>query len=112
MSVAQLEITRRTPFAHDYERIDGLLHFAVDPAHPANSRIADLDRAPRDAAGQVRFSSDFVLLQPADRAQRRSPPAVLRRQSRAARRRALQPLRAAPARRCRRRTRSIRAMGS
>jgi hypothetical protein len=68
VSVTQLEVTRRTPFAHDYERIDGLLHFAVDPAHPANSRIADLDRAPRDASGRVHFSSDFVLLQPVDRA--------------------------------------------
>jgi hypothetical protein len=73
MSVSHLEVTRRTSFAFDYERVDGRLHFAVDPANPANARITDLDRAPRDAQGLVRFWADFVLLQPADpeRANRR-----------------------------------------
>ncbi len=73
MSVARLEITRRSPFAFDYERIDGILHFAVDPQHPANERIVDLDRAPRDASGRVTFKADFLLLQPRDpaRANRR-----------------------------------------
>jgi hypothetical protein len=67
MSVSHLEVTRRTPFAVDYERVDGKLHFAVDPRHPANTRIVDLDKAPRDAEGRVRFWADFVLLQPAAR---------------------------------------------
>src|SRR3984893_12899941 len=67
MSVARFEVIRRTPFAADYERVDGKLHFAVDPGHPANARIADLDKAPRDASGKVRFWADFVLLQPAQR---------------------------------------------
>jgi hypothetical protein len=73
MSVSHLEVTRRSPLAFDYERIDGRLHFAVDPTHPANARIVDLDRAPRDARAQVRFWGDFVLLQPVDpeRANRR-----------------------------------------
>jgi hypothetical protein len=66
MSVSHLEVTGRSPFAHDYERIDGQLHFAVDPSHVANSRIVDLDKAPRDAAGKVRFWADFLLLQPRD----------------------------------------------
>jgi hypothetical protein len=66
MAVAQLEVTNRRPFAFDYERIDGTLHFTVDPRHPANARIVDLDKAPRDGNGQVRFSADFMLLQPAD----------------------------------------------
>jgi hypothetical protein len=65
MAVAQLEVTNRRPFAFDYERIDGKLHFAVDPQHPANARIVDLDKAPRDASGQVRFWADFMVLQPA-----------------------------------------------
>jgi hypothetical protein len=68
MAVAHLELTRRSPFAFGYERIDGRLHFAVDPGHPANARIVDLDKAPRDASGRVRFWADFVLLQPADAA--------------------------------------------
>src|SRR5207244_8075612 len=66
MSVSHFEVTRRTPFAADYERIDGKLHFAVDPGHPANGRIVDLDKAPCDAAAKVRFWADFVLLQPAE----------------------------------------------
>ena len=69
MAVAHLEVTRRSPFPFDYERIDGKLHFAVDPNHAANGRIVDLDKAPRDEAGRVRFWADFVLLQPADQGQ-------------------------------------------
>lgn len=73
MPVSHLEVTRRTSYAFDYERIDGILHFAVDPSNAANARIADLERAARDDQGRVRFSSDFVLLQPrnADQANRR-----------------------------------------
>jgi hypothetical protein len=66
MPVSRFEVTSRVPFAFDYERVDGKLHFAVDPANPANARIVDLDKAPRDAEGNVRFWADFVLLQPAD----------------------------------------------
>ena len=73
MSVSHLDITRRAEYPFDYERIDGLLHFAVDPSNPANQRIVDLDKAPRNAQGQVEFTSDFVLLQPrqAEQANRR-----------------------------------------
>src|SRR5918911_4270778 len=66
MAVSHLEVTRRSSFTFGYERIDGILHFAVDPMHPANARITDLDRAPRDAEGRVRFRADFLLLQPVD----------------------------------------------
>ncbi|HEV2124838.1 MAG TPA: alpha/beta hydrolase domain-containing protein, partial [Chloroflexota bacterium] len=76
MSVHRLEILSRTPFAGGtpfgdagvYERIDGLLHFAVDPEHPLNSGIVDLDKAPRDDEGRVQFTADFCLLQPVDEA--------------------------------------------
>src|SRR5262249_10057860 len=74
MAVTRLEITSRRPYADGatfgeagaYERLDGVLHYAVDPAHPANRLIVDLDRAPRDPEGRVHFSGDFCLLQPAD----------------------------------------------
>ena len=69
MSVARLDITNRTPFAYDYERIDGRLHFAVDPSNSANQRIVDLDRASRNPQGKVEFTSDLVLLQPRDPAE-------------------------------------------
>jgi hypothetical protein len=68
VAVAQLEITVRSPFDFDYERIDGIMRFAVDPRHTANVRIADLDKAPRDPNGSVRFEADFLLLQPRDSA--------------------------------------------
>ncbi len=64
MAVTHFELTRREPFAFDYERIEGILHFAVDPAHAANQRIVDLDRAATDGSGRVQFSADFLLLQP------------------------------------------------
>lgn len=76
MAVTRLEIRARGPYADGaafgvagaYERIDGTIHFAADPAHPANALIVDLDTAARDDAGQVRFSADFCLLQPVDAA--------------------------------------------
>ena len=59
MPLSQLRITSRTPFAGGrafgdvgpYERLDGTLELAVDPAHPANAGIVDLDLAPGTAAG-------------------------------------------------------------
>src|SRR4051812_1535035 len=81
MAVTGLEIKARGPLAGGmafgdvgaYERIDGIIRFAVDPAHPANASIVDLDKAARDADGNVSFAADFCLLQPADpaRANRR-----------------------------------------
>jgi hypothetical protein len=47
-----------------YEKLAGKIYFAVDPALPANKIVADLDKAPRNAAGKVEFSSDFFLIKP------------------------------------------------
>ena len=74
MAVTRLEIRARGPYADGaafgaagaYERIDGTIHFAVDPSHPANALIVDLDKAARDDEGQVCFAADFCLLQPVD----------------------------------------------
>lgn len=52
--------------AGPYRRIDGRVTFAVDPLHSANDAIVDLDRAPRDGDGLVRFTSDVVVLAPTD----------------------------------------------
>jgi hypothetical protein len=51
-----------------YEELKGRLHFAVDPAHRANTRIGDVDLAPRNGAGQVEFAADVSILVPLDRA--------------------------------------------
>src|SRR5688572_18450755 len=73
MPVIDMRITNRKPYADGrefgeagpYEQVDGLVTFAVDPANAANSAIVDLDLAPRDADGRVRFRSDFSIVQPA-----------------------------------------------
>jgi hypothetical protein len=47
-----------------HERVIGRVHFAVDPAAPANRGIADIEHAPRNAAGKVEFSSDLLFFLP------------------------------------------------
>jgi hypothetical protein len=51
-----------------YEKIVGKVHFSIDPAHPRNKPIIDLDKAPRDAAGRVVFSADLYVIAPKDAA--------------------------------------------
>jgi Alpha/beta hydrolase domain len=70
--VERIEILERELFAGGksfgragaYEKIEGRLHFAVDPDHAANARIVDLELAPRDARGLVTFAGEFILLRP------------------------------------------------
>jgi len=50
----------------EYEEIKGKLHFALDPLHPANERITDLERAPRNADGLVQVTSDILIVAPAE----------------------------------------------
>ncbi len=47
-----------------YEKLSGKVYFAVDPTLPANRIVTDLDKAPRNAAGKVEFSSDFFVIKP------------------------------------------------
>ncbi len=72
MAVVRLDITQRSPFAHGtlfgrvgpYELVQGTATFAVDPLHPRNAVITDLDLAPRDATGRVALSAPFTILRP------------------------------------------------
>src|SRR6478609_6776615 len=74
--VVRVEITSRAdlqegkPFgnAGAYEKIIGRVYFAVDPANLHNKQIVDLDKAPRNAHGEVEFSADLYLLKPKDMA--------------------------------------------
>src|SRR6478752_6419181 len=74
--VVRVEITSRAdiqegkPFGNTgvYEKIVGRVYFAVDPANPHNRQIVDLDKAPRNAHGEVEFSADLYLLKPKDMA--------------------------------------------
>jgi len=73
-AVTWLEITRREPFAAGqafgsagaYEKVVGRFHGELDPAHPLNAGIVDLDKAPRNARGRVEYSADFYILKPVD----------------------------------------------
>ncbi len=74
--VVRIEVKSRTPVvagrafgtAGPYERLAGTIYFAIDPRNSANLIIADIDKAPRNAAGKVEFSSDFYLIKPVDSA--------------------------------------------
>ncbi|MHB8529025.1 MAG: alpha/beta hydrolase domain-containing protein [Caulobacteraceae bacterium] len=79
-AVERIEITERVAFAGGssfgeagpYEKIRGVVHFALDPSAAANARIVDLKRAPRDRRGLVVFSAPFLVLRPV-----RSEPTTL-----------------------------------
>ena len=51
-----------------YELLTGRIHFAVDPKNARNQVIADIDKAPRNAAGKVELSADLSILKPKDSA--------------------------------------------
>ena len=70
--VVGFDVTAKTP-AYDgrafgdagpYERIEGVAHFAVDPASEHLKGIVDLDKAPTNADGEVEFSTQVVILRP------------------------------------------------
>lgn len=70
--VERLEITAIESFADGrsfgktgpYEKIRGRLHYAIDPQARANQDVVDLEFAPRDSDGLVRFSGEFMILRP------------------------------------------------
>jgi hypothetical protein len=74
MAIIEFEITNREPYAGgkrfgdvgEYERIDGIATYAVDPEHERNSLIVDLEFAARDVQGRVVFHGDVCLLVPRD----------------------------------------------
>lgn len=50
-----------------YEKIWARVYFAVRPDDAHNRGIVDLDKAPKNAQGEVEFSSDLFLLRPVQR---------------------------------------------
>jgi hypothetical protein len=63
--VVRIDIRRTDDFG-TFERMIGRVYFAVDPKLPANRGIADIDQAPKNAAGLVEFSSDVLFFRPKD----------------------------------------------
>jgi Alpha/beta hydrolase domain len=76
MAVVRLEIKTRESLADGrefgdvgrYQQLDGTAHFAVDPAHPLNRAVTDIDLAERGRDGLVHFTSDIRILAPVDQA--------------------------------------------
>ncbi|HSY48477.1 MAG TPA: alpha/beta hydrolase domain-containing protein [Thermoanaerobaculia bacterium] len=72
--VDHVDITSRTSYlggksfglAGAYERIQGRAYFVLDPANVHDRVIVDLDKAPRNARGEVEFSADIDILRPKD----------------------------------------------
>ncbi len=72
--VVRMQIDERAPFAEgrsfgrsgSYEKVSGRLFFELDPDSPANSRITDIQLAPRNERGKVEFWTDFFILKPTD----------------------------------------------
>ncbi|ARP82997.1 hypothetical protein CAL12_20715 [Bordetella genomosp. 8] len=51
-----------------YELLSGRIEFLADPHAPDLAHVVDLDKADRDANGQVAYRADFQLLKPRDMA--------------------------------------------
>lgn len=66
VSRADVQDGRAFGLAGAYEKIVGRVYFAVDPANIHNRQIVDLDKAPRNAQGEVEFSADLYLFKPKD----------------------------------------------
>lgn len=49
-----------------YEKLAGKAHGELDPRHEANRGVALLDKAPRNAAGNVEYSVEILILKPID----------------------------------------------
>ena len=74
-SATKVVITRRVSPTFDgtsfgsvgrYEHLFGYVEGELDPTHPRNARIANLDRAPRNARGNVEYRVDIQILKPLD----------------------------------------------
>ncbi|MCU1316935.1 MAG: hypothetical protein JWN63_2257 [Candidatus Acidoferrum typicum] len=65
---ADIQDGRAFGLAGPYERIIGRVYFAVNPENIHNRQIVDLDKAPRNAQGEVEFSADLYLFKPKDMA--------------------------------------------
>ena len=74
MPVTSLDISSTELFADgqsfgevgQYNHLRGRAYFSVDPRHANNQAITDIELAPLDSEGRVRFSAHFEMLQPAD----------------------------------------------
>ena len=67
--VVKLVVEQRQPLPNQtqpYEKLTGRFYGELDPSHPLNAIITDLELAPRNARGMVEYSATFTILKPAD----------------------------------------------
>jgi hypothetical protein len=72
--ITHLHIDRIEPFAEGlafgttgpYVRMWGTARGELDPAHPRNAAIVNLDKAPRNARGRVEYEVDVYFMRPTD----------------------------------------------
>ena len=72
--VIRIVVDRTSPYADGrtfgeagaFERLEGTVYMEVDPDDPLNGVVVNLERAPRNANGQVEFSAPFVIIRPVD----------------------------------------------
>jgi alpha/beta hydrolase family protein len=62
--LSRTQISADLPGVPPYEKIVARVNFAVSPSNAYNRPIVDLDRAARNAQGEVEFSADLFLLRP------------------------------------------------
>ncbi len=54
-----------------FEIVSGRVHYVVDPLDRRNAGIVDLEHAPRDEDGRVRYSGDYTVVAPRDQPARK-----------------------------------------
>ena len=72
--IVRITIDRVEPFAGgmefaptgSYVRLAGTAAGELDPSHPSNAGIVNLDRAPRNPRGLVEYEVDFYVMRPTD----------------------------------------------
>jgi Alpha/beta hydrolase domain len=73
-AVVDIKIESRAPILQGkefgavgaYEKLEGVVTFALDPSNAANTKIVDLDKAPHNMEGLVYAQANFMVLQPVD----------------------------------------------
>ncbi len=63
--IETIEVLTTEPYPdRAYEWVFGRAHYAVDPADPGTSRVADLSLLPTDRDGKIRFEGDIAIVRP------------------------------------------------
>ncbi len=64
VEVTERIVTEATATTPTVERIRAKVYFSLRPEDKANRGIVDLDKAPRDAKGEVEFQADLLVVRP------------------------------------------------